>query len=79
MAVLRFSHFKDKFHIRLMLRREMADLKAEERIVVVACSENGLSYEFEGVQNGQLTYYFVEQGTTCGYADICTIFPAQLM
>ncbi len=47
----------------------MTDLKAEGRIVVMACSENGLSYEFESVQNGQFTYYFVDKGITVGKAD----------
>jgi len=47
----------------------MTDLKADGRIVVMACSESGLSYEFESVQNGQFTYYFVEQGITGGKAD----------
>ena len=48
----------------------MTDLKADGRIVVMACSESGLSYEFESVQNGQFTYYFVEQGIIYGNADI---------
>jgi uncharacterized protein (DUF2164 family) len=48
----------------------MTDLKADGRIVVMACSESGLSYEFETLKNGQFTYYFVEQGITYGKADI---------
>lgn len=48
----------------------MTDLKADGRIIVMACSENGLSYEFESVQNGQFTYYFTEQGIINGYADV---------
>jgi len=48
----------------------MTDLKAEGRIVVMACSESGLSYEFETLGNGQFTYYFVEQGIIYGNADI---------
>ncbi|MBS7631195.1 caspase family protein [Candidatus Bathyarchaeota archaeon] len=48
----------------------MTDLKAGGRIVVMACSENGLSYEFESFQNGQFTYYFVEEGIVAGKADI---------
>jgi tricorn protease-like protein len=36
----------------------------------MACSESGLSYEFETLENGQFTYYFVEQGITGGKADI---------
>jgi hypothetical protein len=48
----------------------MTDLKADGRIVVMACSESGLSYEFETLENGQFTYYFVEQGITGGKADM---------
>ncbi|MEM2104020.1 MAG: caspase family protein [Candidatus Bathyarchaeia archaeon] len=48
----------------------MTDLKARGRIVVMACSESGLSYEFESVQNGQFTYYLVEEGILYGKADI---------
>lgn len=56
----------------------MTDLKAEGRIVVMACSENSLSYEFESVQNGQFTYYFVEQGITGGKADYYDSIPDQV-
>jgi hypothetical protein len=48
----------------------MTDLKADGRIVVMACSESGLSYEFETLENGQFTYYFVEQGIIHGNADM---------
>ncbi|MEM3659794.1 MAG: caspase family protein [Thermoproteota archaeon] len=47
----------------------MNDLKAEGRIVVMACSESGLSYEFSTVENGQFTYYLVDQGILLGKAD----------
>ncbi|MDI9619265.1 MAG: caspase family protein [Candidatus Nezhaarchaeota archaeon] len=47
----------------------MTDLKANGRIVVMACSENGVSYEFTSLGNGQFTYYFVEQGIIRGEAD----------
>jgi hypothetical protein len=47
----------------------MTDLKADGKIVVMACSESGLSYEFESLRNGRFTYYFVEQGITYGKAD----------
>ncbi|MEM3647681.1 MAG: caspase family protein, partial [Thermoproteota archaeon] len=47
----------------------MTDLKAEGRIVVMACSESGLSYEFSTVENGQFTYYLVDQGILLGKAD----------
>jgi hypothetical protein len=48
----------------------MTDLMADGRIVVMACSESGLSYEFSTLENGQFTYYFVEQGILFGKADI---------
>lgn len=47
----------------------MTDLAAAGRIVVMACAEPSLSYEFESVQNGQFTYYFADQGMLQGYAD----------
>ncbi|MEM2107905.1 MAG: caspase family protein [Candidatus Bathyarchaeia archaeon] len=47
----------------------MTDLAAAGRIVVMACAESSLSYEFESLQNGQFTYYFVEQGMIYGKAD----------
>lgn len=53
----------------------MTDLNNEGRIVVMACSESGLSYEFESIQNGQFTYYFAEQGITYGTADIYDHIP----
>ncbi|MEM3550467.1 MAG: caspase family protein [Candidatus Bathyarchaeia archaeon] len=55
----------------------MTDLKVEGRVVVMACSENGLSYEFESVQNGQFTYYFVEEGINLGKADVYDSLPGQ--
>lgn len=48
----------------------MTDLKADGRVVAMACSESGLSYEFSALENGQFTYYFVDQVTTAGDADI---------
>ncbi|MEM2082056.1 MAG: caspase family protein [Candidatus Bathyarchaeia archaeon] len=47
----------------------MKDLAVAGRIVVMACAESSLSYEFESVQNGQFTYYFVDQGMLSGSAD----------
>ncbi len=55
----------------------MTDLAAEGRIVVMACSENGLSYEFESLQNGQFTYFFVEEGIMGGKADYYDSIPNQ--
>ncbi|MCX8204870.1 MAG: caspase family protein [Candidatus Nezhaarchaeota archaeon] len=48
----------------------MTDLKANNRVIVMACSENGLAYEYENLQNGQFTYYFVDQGIIMGRADV---------
>ncbi|MFH7835786.1 MAG: caspase family protein [Candidatus Aenigmatarchaeota archaeon] len=47
----------------------MTDLKANGRIVVMASTENGLSYEGEGWQNGVFTYYFVDKGMYQGLAN----------
>jgi hypothetical protein len=55
----------------------MTDLKADGRIVAMACSESGLSYEFGNLQNGQFTYYFVEEGILNGNADIYDQIPEQ--
>ena len=47
----------------------MTDLKADGRVINMACSESGLSYEDGSWQNGQFTYYFVDQGMLAGEAD----------
>lgn len=47
----------------------MTDLKADGRVVAMACSESGLSYESSTWQNGQFTYYFVDEGMLQGMAD----------
>ncbi len=47
----------------------MTDLKANGRIVVMATTENGIAYEVETLQNGQFTYYFVEEGMIKKKAD----------
>jgi hypothetical protein len=47
----------------------MTDLKADGRVINMACSENGLSYEDDSWGNGQFTYYFVDQGMLGGEAD----------
>jgi len=48
----------------------MTDLKADGRVINMACSENGVSYEDGSWQNGQFTYFFVERGMSGGQADI---------
>ena len=47
----------------------MTDLKASGRVINMACSESGVSYEGDAWGNGQFTYYFVDQGMLEGYAD----------
>jgi hypothetical protein len=47
----------------------MTDLQAPGRIINMACSENGLSYEDDSWGNGQFTYYFVDQGMLASQAD----------
>ncbi len=49
----------------------MSVLKASGRIVNMACSANGYSYEGDwGGGHGQFTYYFVEEGMADGLADV---------
>ncbi len=47
----------------------MTDLKASERIIVMACAENKLAYESSTLENGVFTYYFVNEGMINGLAD----------
>jgi hypothetical protein len=47
----------------------MTDLKAPGRVINMACSESGVSYEDDLWQNGQFTYYFVDQGMLASKAD----------
>jgi hypothetical protein len=47
----------------------MTDLQGPGRIINMACSENGVSYEDDSWQNGQFTYFFVDQGMLGGKAD----------
>ena len=47
----------------------MTDLKGTNRIINMACSENGVSYEGGSWQNGQFTYFFVDQGMLASQAD----------
>lgn len=47
----------------------MTDLKAEGRIVVMASTESGVSYESSDLGNGVFTYYFVDEGMIQGKAD----------
>jgi hypothetical protein len=47
----------------------MTDLQAPGRVISMACSESGLSYEDDLWQNGQFTYFFVDQGMLASKAD----------
>ena len=49
----------------------MTDLASDGRIINMACSENGVSYESPqwGGGHGQFTYYFAEEGMNLGKAD----------
>lgn len=47
----------------------MTDLDGDGRLVLMACGENQLSLESSSWENGQFTYYFVQQGMIEGLAD----------
>jgi len=47
----------------------MTDLQASGRVINMACSESGVSYEGDAWGNGQFTYYFVDRGMSAGNAD----------
>lgn len=47
----------------------MTDLNANGRIVIMATTENGLSYEGDAWNNRQFMYYFFEQGMLFGQAE----------
>lgn len=47
----------------------MTDLTAAGRIINMATTETGTAYEFEELQNGQFTHYFVDEGMLQGLAD----------
>jgi metacaspase-1 len=47
----------------------MTDLQASGRVINMACSESGVSYESSSWQNGQFTYFFVDQGMLANKAD----------
>jgi len=47
----------------------MTDLAGPGRLICMACGENQLSLESSTWQNGQFTYYFVDQGMKNGLAN----------
>ncbi len=48
----------------------MTDLSANGRVISMASTENGLSYESSALQNGVFTYFFVQEGMYNGNADV---------
>jgi hypothetical protein len=48
----------------------MTDLAGPGRIINMASTETGYSYELDSLQHGEFTYYFVEKGIGEGQADI---------
>lgn len=47
----------------------MTDLAGDGRLICMACGENQVSWEMSEYENGQFTYYFVDQGMLAGKAD----------
>ncbi len=47
----------------------MTDLAGSGRLICMACRESQVSYEVSTYENGQFTYYFVDQGMLAGKAD----------
>jgi Uncharacterized protein containing caspase domain len=47
----------------------MTDLALTGRVINMACSESGVSYEFSDLGHGQFTYYFVVEGMISEKAD----------
>jgi len=46
------------------------DLRSRGRIIVAATTEKGLAWEDDDLENGEFSYYFVDQGMLKGYANI---------
>ena len=47
----------------------MTDLKASGRVLAMATTENTVGYESSAWENGEFTYYLVDQGMLAGWAD----------
>ena len=47
-----------------------SDLAGPDRVIAMACTESGFSYEGGTWQNGEFTYYFVDEGILGGLANI---------
>ena len=46
------------------------DLGTQGRVIAMASTESGSSYEISALQNGEFTYYFAEEGILLGQANI---------
>jgi hypothetical protein len=46
------------------------DLQGPNRVINMASTETGYSYELDSLQHGEFTYYFVEQGIYLGKANV---------
>jgi hypothetical protein len=67
-----FSDFKTTrmiFFFDSCLAGGMTDLQSPGRIINMATTETGTAYEFDSLQNGQFTYYFIDQGILHSKAD----------
>ena len=45
------------------------DLEADGRVIAMAITEGGSAYEFDDLENGEFSYFFVDQGMREGYAN----------
>ncbi len=48
----------------------MTDLASSGHLICMASGENQASWEMSEYENGQFTYYFVDQGMLAGKADV---------
>lgn len=67
-----FSNFESTrilFYFDSCYAGGMTDLTGSGRLICMACTENQLSWESSEWENGQFTYYFVDQGMLAGKAD----------
>ena len=48
----------------------MTDLAGDGHLICMACKETQVSWEMGAYENGQFTYYFVDQGMLAGRADV---------
>jgi uncharacterized caspase-like protein len=68
-----FEGFESKrimFYFDSCFSGGMTDLAGDGRLILMASKENQLSIESSALQNGQFTYYFVDQGMVSKQADV---------